>query len=69
VTAVGAASGVAIALAASRLMEALLFGVPANDPLTFAGVIAVIAVVGVAAGWWPARRATAIDPAAALRAE
>jgi predicted permease len=69
VTAVGAALGIAGALAVSGLLQSLLFGVTANDPWTYGGVVLVIAAVGAAASWIPARRATAIDPAAALRAE
>jgi predicted permease len=69
VTAVGAALGIAAALAASRLLQSLLFGVSPNDPWTYGGVVVAIAVVGAAASWIPARRATSIDPASALRSE
>jgi ABC-type lipoprotein release transport system permease subunit len=57
------------ALAISRLLQSLLFGVSANDPWTYGGVVVAIAIVGAVASWIPARRATAIDPASALRAE
>jgi len=69
VTIIGAALGLAGALAVSRLLQALLFGVSSTDPRTYAAVVALILLVGVLASWIPARRATAIDPATALRGE
>ena len=69
VTVVGAALGVAGALAASRSLRALLYGISATDPWTYAGVVVLILSVGVLASWLPARRATAIDPASALRSD
>ncbi len=69
VTMVGAALGLAGALAVSRLLQALLFGVSATDPSAYAAVVLLILLVGVVASWIPARRATAIDPASALRGE
>jgi len=68
-TVVGAALGLAGALAVSRLLQALLFGVSPTDAWTYAAVVALITLVGVVASWVPARRATAIDPAMALRIE
>ncbi len=67
VTAVGAALGIAGALAVSHLLQALLFGVSATDAWTYSAVVGLIALVGVVASWVPARRATVIDPAMALR--
>lgn len=67
VTVVGAALGIAGALAVSHLLQALLFGVSATDAWTYAAVVGLIALVGVVASWVPARRATVIDPAMALR--
>jgi ABC-type antimicrobial peptide transport system permease subunit len=61
--------GVIGALSLSRLMQGLLFGVAPHDPVTLAGVIALLAGVGVAACWLPAARAARVDPAVALRAE
>jgi ABC-type antimicrobial peptide transport system permease subunit len=69
VTMAGATLGTVAALAASSSLRAMLFGVSATDPLTYAGVVLVILAVGVLASWLPARRATAIDPVSALRSE
>jgi predicted permease len=66
---VGAAAGLAGALLLSRLMSSLLYGVGSNDPATFVVVTAVLIVVALAANYVPARRATKIDPMAALRSE
>ncbi len=65
----GVAVGLAGALALARLMDSVLYGVPPHDPVTF--VSAVIGLMGVAliASWLPARRATRVPPAVALRAE
>jgi predicted permease len=67
--AVGAAVGILAALALARLMAAQLFGVTAHDPLTFAAVALLLVIVAVAACYVPARRATRVDPATALRAD
>jgi predicted permease len=65
----GIALGVAIALALTRWLETLLFGVTATDAPTFATVIAVLVVVALTACYIPARRAARVDPLIALRWE
>ncbi|MCM2270801.1 MAG: ABC transporter permease, partial [Thermoanaerobaculia bacterium] len=67
--AVGTAAGLALAFGLSRLLESLLFGLSANDLVTFAGVPALLVAVAAVAVLVPARRAAAIEPAAALRSE
>jgi putative ABC transport system permease protein len=67
--AAGAAIGLAGALLATRLMTSLLFGVGARDPWTLAAVVLVLTIVAALASWIPARWATKVDPAVALRVE
>jgi predicted permease len=69
VVGVGVGVGLAASFAVARSMRALLYGVTPDDPLTFAAVAALMAVGGLIACYWPARRATRIDPTVALRAE
>jgi predicted permease len=67
-----AALGLALGMAASRVLtsalESLLFGVTPGDPVTFIGIGALLIVVAALAGYFPARRASRIDPMVALRA-
>ena len=67
--AVGVALGLGGAALLTRLMESQLFGVTALDPVTYVGVAAILTATGMLAGYLPARRATRVDPMAALRAE
>jgi len=66
---IGLGVGLAGSLASTRFLSSLLFGVTATDPLTFAGVIILLALVALAACWIPARRAVHVDPMIALRHE
>jgi predicted permease len=68
-TAVGAAIGAAVSWVLARGMQGLLFEVGAGDPATFLGMLLVLTIVAIAAGYLPARRASRIDPMVALRAE
>ena len=67
--AAGLAMGLAGALAVTRVLDSLLFGVTACDPLTFAAVSAALITVLLLAAYLPARRATRVDPIVALRAD
>jgi len=68
-TLTGAAIGLVGAYAGSRLIGSMLFGVSPLDPATYGAGVALLAVVALLAAWAPARRAAAVDPTIALRAE
>jgi len=67
--ALGLAIGLGLGVAAAWLAASLLYDVSAVDPLAFGGSIATILAVTLVASWFPARRATRVDPTEALRAE
>ena len=69
VTGIGLVAGLAAAFASMRLLTAVLFGVTPFDPLTYAVVVVGLGLVALAATWLPARQATSVDPALALRGE
>ena len=65
----GLGLGLVGALVASRLLSALLYGVTPTDPSTYAGVVAILTVVGLAACYIPARQGARLDPMTVLRQE
>ncbi len=65
----GVAAGVLLALAISRLVGNFIFGVSPYDPLTYVSVTAILGIVALLACYFPARRATRVDPVIALRYE
>ena len=66
---IGSAIGLVGALTTTRLVLRLLYGISPIDPVTFAGVSVLLAVVAMLASWLPARRAAKVDPMEALRHE
>ena len=67
--ATGLAIGLIAAVAVTRLIKTLLFGVGPNDPTTLCAVALLLAIVALLACWIPARRATRVDPLVTLRHE
>jgi predicted permease len=66
---VGVVAGIGISLAATRVLQQLLFGLGPRDTVTMIAAVAVLSVVALIAGYLPARRATKVDPMVALRYE
>ena len=66
---IGLAVGIPLSLASSRMLHTFLFGLKGTDPVSLVMVIALLGIVGVMAGFIPARRATKVDPTVALRYE
>lgn len=68
-TALGLGTGLVLTYGLTRLVANLLVGVRPDDPLVFAGIAAIIALIALASSWIPARRAARVDPMQALRSE
>jgi len=66
---IGIMLGLGGAVAGTRVLSSLLYDVTPTDPLTLAGVAMLLAIVALLACWFPARRATRVDPTVALRSE
>jgi ABC-type antimicrobial peptide transport system permease subunit len=66
---VGIAVGLPLVLLAGRFAATLLFGLKPSDPATLILAAVLLCVVALTAAYWPARRATKVDPLVALRAE
>jgi predicted permease len=67
--AIGVAIGVPVTLVCGRLISHMLFGVRPSDPVTLLGASVVMSIVAAAAGYWPSRRASLVEPTIALRYE
>jgi predicted permease len=69
IVAISLVVGLIGAVAATRLLNSLLYGVGASDPVTFIAIVLLVSAVAFVAAWLPARRATRVDPIIALRTE
>ena len=68
-TAIGLAIGLSIAAAIAGPLQIIMFEIQPRDPLVFGSIALMILLVGIAASWVPAKRATRVDPIVALRYE
>jgi ABC-type antimicrobial peptide transport system permease subunit len=68
-TVLGLIAGVGGAIASTRWLEALLFGIAPRDTISLAGACAILGIIALSAAWIPARRAARVDPLTALRVE
>jgi predicted permease len=68
-SAAGIVAGLIGAFAITRAMASLLVGITPTDPITFAGIVVLFALIAVTASWLPARRASRLDPMNAIREE
>ncbi|MCA1586509.1 MAG: hypothetical protein LC791_17625 [Acidobacteria bacterium] len=68
-TVIGIVIGIPASLGLSRLVESQLFGISPTDPVTILAAATILALVGLVAGWLPARRAAGVEPVRALRYE
>jgi ABC-type antimicrobial peptide transport system permease subunit len=66
---IGVAIGIPVTLAGSRLVASMLFDLKASDPLSVTAATGLLMIVTLLAGYLPARRASRVDPAVALRCE
>jgi ABC-type antimicrobial peptide transport system permease subunit len=67
--ALGGVVGIALVFAVGRLLSNLLYGIGGSDPITIFSVTILLGFVAFLACWWPARRASVVDPVVALRSE
>jgi len=67
--AAGIVIGIPATLAGDRLVASMLFGIKGTDPMSLTAAVLLLLVIATAAGYFPARRATRVDPMEALRCE